>query len=233
MPYTLQGNGSTVVFDFGVEVGGIVTLNYTSTGGGALGLAFPRTNSGILQEPNTSDDAPEGLRGALYANFTEAGEGSYSVPDENMRAGFRYMVVFLLADCPTDVSIEGVSLEIGFQPTWSNLRAYQGYFFSDDELLNRIWYSGAYALQVEAMPARAVRQLSLMMDGRATDATMGHGDMTVVNGIKGDYEAWPGDMGTSVSSSFVSTGDLESTKSALQKVYNTQVCYLSLIFRCI
>ncbi|PLN81347.1 bacterial alpha-L-rhamnosidase domain protein [Aspergillus taichungensis] len=222
MPYTLQGNGSTVVFDFGVKVGGIITLNYTSTGSGALGLAFPETNSGTRQASDTSDDAPEGLRGALYAIFKEAGEGSYSVPDEDMRAGFRYMVVFLLADCSTEVSIEGVSLEIGFQPTWSNLRAYQGYFFSDDKLLNRIWYSGAYALQVNAMPARAVHQLPMMMDGKATDAKMGLDDMTVVDGIKADYEVWPGDMGTSVSSLFVSTGDLESTKNALQKVYNTQ-----------
>ncbi|PKY04195.1 bacterial alpha-L-rhamnosidase domain protein [Aspergillus campestris IBT 28561] len=222
IPYTLQGNGSAVVFDFGIEVGGVITLNYTSTSSGALGLAFPEANSWIRERSDTSDDAPGSLDRALYANFTEAGEGSYSVPDKDMRAGFRYMVVFLQADGPTDVSIDGVSLEIAFQPTWSNLRAYQGYFFSDDEMLNRVWYSGAYALQVDDMPAPAVRQSSMVTAGTVTNEPIGSDDTVFVDEIKEDYEVWPGDMGISVLSSFVSTGDLESTKSALQKVYNTQ-----------
>ncbi|PLB36600.1 putative alpha-L-rhamnosidase B [Aspergillus candidus] len=221
MPYKLEGNGSVVVFDFGIEVGGIVTLNYTSTGSGALGLAFPETNSWVRQEPDSSDDAPGSLDRALYANVTEAGEGNYSVPDKDMRAGFRYMVVFLLADGPTNVSIDGVGLEIAFQPAWSNLRAYQGYFFSDDELLNRVWYSGAYALQVNDMPAPAARPSSMVTDGTVTNETMGSDDTIAVD-EKRDYKIWPGDMGTSVLSSFVSTGNLEGTKSALQQVYNTQ-----------
>lgn len=48
-PYkaTLHGNGSIIVFDFGIEVGGTVHLDYTSTGSGALGLAFTEAKNWI------------------------------------------------------------------------------------------------------------------------------------------------------------------------------------------
>lgn len=44
----LVGNGSQVVFDFGKEVGGLVSLNYTTTGSGAIGLAFTEGKSPFL-----------------------------------------------------------------------------------------------------------------------------------------------------------------------------------------
>jgi hypothetical protein len=146
------------------------------------------------------------------------------MPDEALRGGFRYMTVFLVTDDPTKVQIEDVSLEIGFQPTWPNLRAYQGYFHSNDELLlNRIWYSGAYTLQTNSVPVDTGRQVPILHNGWANNATLGPGDIIIVDGAKRDRALWPGDMGIAVTSAFVSTGDLESVKNALQVMYNTQV----------
>ncbi|KAI9934236.1 hypothetical protein MW887_005310 [Aspergillus wentii] len=121
-----------------------------------------------------------------------------------------------------EVRIEGISLELAFQPTWSNLRAYQGYFYSDDELLNRIWYSGAYTLQTNAVPVDTGRQVPMVNEGWANNGTLGPGDTIIVDGAKRDRAVWPGDMGIAVPSSFVSTGDLESVKNALQAMYDTQ-----------
>jgi hypothetical protein len=47
----LSGNGSQLVFDLGIEVGGLVTLEYFATVPGAIGLAFTevRTGSGSGQ----------------------------------------------------------------------------------------------------------------------------------------------------------------------------------------
>ena len=42
-PAILTGNGSSLVFDFGIEVGGVVTVDYTSSGPGSLRLAFTET----------------------------------------------------------------------------------------------------------------------------------------------------------------------------------------------
>ncbi|RAL09929.1 Six-hairpin glycosidase [Aspergillus homomorphus CBS 101889] len=221
-PYKLQGNGSLVVYDFGREVGGIVTVKYTSTGSGALGLAFTEAKDYIGEWSDSSNGGFKGPDGALYGNFTEAGEHSYTMPDKYLRGGFRYLTLFLITDNSTAVHIKDVSLEIGFQPTWPNLRAYQGYFDSNDDLLNAIWYSGAYTLQTNEVPVNTGRQIPTVPRGWANNATLGPGDTIIVDGAKRDRAVWPGDMGIAVPAAFVSIGNLESVKNALQVMYNYQ-----------
>ncbi|KAJ6044466.1 uncharacterized protein N7446_002660 [Penicillium canescens] len=221
-PYkvTLQGNGSLIVFDFGIEVGGIVHLNYTSTGSGALGLAFTEAKNWIGEWSDSSNALYHD--GALYTNFSSTGKGSYDMPDKCLRGGFRYLTIFLLTDDSTIVKIDDLNLELAFQPTWSNLRAYQGYFHCSDELLNRIWYSGAYTLQTNEVPVNTGRVTKGVTSGWVNNGTMGPGDTIIVDGAKRDRAVWPGDMGIAVPSAFVSLGDLDSVKNALQIMYNTQ-----------
>jgi hypothetical protein len=144
------------------------------------------------------------------------------MPDEVMRGGFRYMTAFLTTSSGTYVNVTDVSLEISFQPTWTNLKAYQGYFHSNDELLNRIWYAGAYTLQTNAVPTNTGRWVPMLANGWANNGTLGLGDTIIVDGAKRDRAVWPGDMGIAVPSSFVSTGDLDSVKNALQVMYDYQ-----------
>ena len=221
--HILRGNGSMVVFDFGLEVGGIVSLNYTATDSGVLGLAFTEAKNWIGEWSDSSNGAFEGPDGAVYATFTEPGSSSYVMSDEELRGGFRYLSIFLMTNDATEVLVEDVGLELSFQPTWSNLRAYQGYFHSNDELLNRIWYSGAYTLQTNAVPVHTGRQSPFLTSGWANNGTLGPGDTININGAKRDRVVSPGDMGIAIPSTFVSTGDLESIKNALQVMYNTQV----------
>jgi hypothetical protein len=223
---TLSGNGSQIIFDFGIEVGGIISVNYTSTGKGALGLAFSEAKNWVGEWSDSSNGGFKYPDGALYQQITNAGEGQYVMPDESLRGGFRYMTTFLVTNESATVEIEDVSLEIAFQPTWSNLRAYTGYFHSNDELLNRIWYSGAYTLQTNAVPVNTGRQKpgTRTSSGWANNGTLGPGDTIIVDGAKRDRAVWPGDMGVAVPSTFVSIGDLDSVKNALQVMYNTQVC---------
>ncbi|KAJ9216845.1 CAZyme family GH78 [Paecilomyces variotii] len=221
---TLSGNGSQIIFDFGIEVGGIITVDYTSTTGkGALGLAFTEAKNWVGEWSDSSSGNFEHPDGALYQQITSPGKGRYVMPDKYLRGGFRYMTAFLVTnESTTVVDINDVSLEIAFQPTWANLRAYQGYFHSNDELLNRIWYSGAYTLQTNAVPVNTGRQVPFTSSGWANDGIIGPGDTIIVDGAKRDRAVWPGDMGVAVPSTFVSIGDLDSVKNALQVMYNTQ-----------
>ncbi|KAJ5130836.1 Bacterial alpha-L-rhamnosidase [Penicillium bovifimosum] len=222
-PYkaTLHGNGSLVVFDFGIEVGGIVHLDYTSTGSGAIGLAFTEAKNWIGEWSDSSSALYHD--GALYANISSAGNSTYVMPDKYLRGGFRYLTVFLITDDSASVQIDDLRLELAFKPTWANLRAYQGYFHCSDELLNRIWYSGAYTLQTNEVPVNTGRVTDGVTSGWVNNGTLGPGDTIIVDGAKRDRAVWPGDMGIAVPSAFVSLGDLESVKNALQIMYNTQV----------
>ncbi|KAF2796916.1 glycoside hydrolase family 78 protein [Melanomma pulvis-pyrius CBS 109.77] len=221
-PSTLVGNGSHLVFDFGIEIGGIVSVSYSSSGVGRLGLAFTEASTWIGEWSDASNGKFAGRDGALYVNVSGDGNGTYTMPDKSMRGGFRYMTVFLVTDSNTTVEVTDVELEISFQPTWANLRAYQGYFHCDDELLNRIWYAGAYTLQTNAVPANTGRWVPMLANGWANNGTLGPGDTIIVDGAKRDRAVWPGDMGIAVPSSFVSIGDLDSVKNALQVMYNYQ-----------
>ncbi|OOF97091.1 glycoside hydrolase family 78 protein [Aspergillus carbonarius ITEM 5010] len=221
-PFALHGNGSLVVYDFGKEVGGIVSVNFSSTGSGALGVAFTEAKNWIGEWSDSSNGGFKGPDGALYGNFTEAGSHYYVMPDKYLRGGFRYLTLFLITSGNVSAHIEDVSLEIGFQPTWSNLKAYQGYFHSDDDLLNKIWYTGAYTLQTNEVPTDTGRQIPAVAVGWANNATLGYGDTIIVDGAKRDRAVWPGDMGIAVPSAFVSLGNLESVRNALQIMYDTQ-----------
>ncbi|KAL9620125.1 MAG: hypothetical protein Q9160_005331 [Pyrenula sp. 1 TL-2023] len=225
---SLSSNGSLITYDFRTEVGGIVTASYTTSGSGAgrLGFAFTEAKNFVGYWSDASNGAFKGPDGALYTTVTAANgsSGSYTMPDEQLRGGFRYLTVFLVTNSSTSpsVTLGDISLELAFQPTWPNLRAYQGYFYSSDDLLNRIWYAGAYTLQSNAVPTNTGRQVPFLTTGWANNASLGPGDTIIVDGAKRDRAVWPGDMGVAVPSAFVSTGDLESIRNALQVMYDHQ-----------
>jgi hypothetical protein len=182
----LSGNGSQLAFDFGKEVGGLITLEYSSSGPGRIGLAFTEGKNWIGEWSDSSNGGFEGPDGALYADFDTADNGTYVMPDHKLRGGFRYLTLFLVTNSTTTVQITGIDLEIGFQPTWSNLQAYQGYFHSSDELLNRIWYSGAYTLQTNAVPVDYGRAVPFVSSGWENNGALGPGDTIIVDGAKRD-----------------------------------------------
>ncbi|KAK9792147.1 putative Alpha-L-rhamnosidase six-hairpin glycosidase domain-containing protein [Seiridium cardinale] len=218
---SLYGNGSQVVLDFGIEVGGITSLDYTIDGTGQLGLAWSEAKNYIGQQSDYSNGQaiPDGY---LAANLTSNGSGSYEVPLVKLRGGFRYLTLFLLTDSDACITISNVSVEISFQPTWPNLKAYQGYFYSSDETLNKIWYSGAYTLQTNSVPVDTGRHVPFVSSGWANDGILGNGSTIIVDGAKRDRAVWPGDMGIAVPSAFYSIGELDSVKNALQVMYDHQ-----------
>ena len=220
---SLNGNGSIVTYDFGREVGGIVYMTYTSHGIGSLGLAFTEAKNFVGEWSDSSNGKFQGPDGAIYSNFT-GGDVNYTMPDKLLRGGFRYLTVFMITN-ETDASaaIQSIICELDFMPTWPDLQAYQGYFHSSDELLDRIWYVGAYTLQSNCVPTTTGRQVPFLTNGWANNATLGPGDTIIVDGAKRDRAVWPGDMGVAVPSAFVSLGDLESVKNALQVMYDYQV----------
>ncbi|KAL2825113.1 Six-hairpin glycosidase-like protein [Aspergillus pseudoustus] len=212
-----------LVFDFGIEVGGIVTIEYSlSAANVTLGLAFTEAKDFIGRKSDNSNGGT-GADLALLATLAET-EGSYTMQDAKLRGGFRYLTVFLdSASSPNaTLDITSVSLEIAFQPTWENLRAYQGYFHSSDPVLNKIWYAGAYTLQTNSVPAGTCRVSVSSSTGWNNNANCGPGESILLDGAKRDRWVWIGDMGVAVPSASVSTGDLESTKNALLAIWDNQ-----------
>ncbi|RDW78695.1 putative alpha-L-rhamnosidase B [Aspergillus mulundensis] len=211
-----------LVFDFGIEVGGIITVDYElSAPNATLGLAFTEAKDYIGRRSDNSNGGT-GADGALTALLTSE-KGTYTMPDAKLRGGFRYLTLFLTSsNTNATLTVKDVSLELAFQPTWSNLRAYQGYFHSSNELLNKIWYAGAYTLQTNSVPRTTCRVSVSSSTGWNNNAVCGPGETVLLDGAKRDRWVWIGDMGVAVPSASVSTGDTESTKNALLAIWDNQ-----------
>ena len=226
-PAHLSGNGSQLIFDFGQEVGGIVTVSYSASGSGSLGLAF---SEAVNWTGEASDSSSGSFRtdGALYANVTTSSKARYTMPDAKMRGGFRYLTLFAVEN--NNINLLNITLEISFQPAWSNLQAYRGYFYSNDDLLNRIWWSGAYTLQTNAIPQTSGRHFPILGSGSLNDENLdlGISSSTIyVDGSKRDRTLWSGDLAIAVPNILQSTGDDAGVANALQVLYNDQVGLLT------
>lgn len=218
-PTTLGGPGSSVTYDFGQEVGGLVTLHFaaSSPAGQQLGLAFTESS----QYVGTTSDASNGgggADGAIDAAVTP--DGSWTMPQKSLRGGFRYLTLF--ADSAGPVTLDKVTLAISFAPSMSNLRAYDNYFYSSDPLLNRIWYAGAYTAQTNTIAPTTGRVWGPPASGWDNSGTVGVGDEVLVDGAKRDRTVWPGDLGVSVPTEFTSLGDMTPTRNALTTLFDHQ-----------
>ncbi len=222
-PVRLSGAGSYIVLDFGKEVGGLVSLTFagTSSDGQRVGLAFSESAQyiGIASDLSSgAADATPSTDGAIYAAVS--GASTYTMPTSTLRGGFRYLTIFLPSAGSVDLS--GVSLNFTAAPLMANPREYKNYFYSNDTLLNRIWYAGAYTVQLNTIAPTHGRVWPAPSTGWSNDATVGVGSSILVDGAKRDRTIWPGDLGIAVPTAYVSTGDLESAKNSLITLYQHQ-----------
>jgi Bacterial alpha-L-rhamnosidase 6 hairpin glycosidase domain/Carbohydrate binding module (family 6) len=203
----ISGYGSSITLDFGKEVAGIITLSAAGSSDAkqSVGLTFSESSNNI----GASSDASTGSDSAVIASIT--GAGTFTMPASSLRGGFRYFTLFL--NSTGWVDLKGVSLNFTAAPTMSNPSQYANYFYSSDELLNKLWYAGAYTVQLDSIDPT---------QGRDNSTTVGSGSTVLVDGAKRDRVVWPGDMGISVPTAYVSTGDLLSSKNSLTTLYSVQ-----------
>ena len=132
---------SSVTFDYGKNVAGIVsvTVGTSSSPHAFIGLTY--TESSLWINGQASDaTADAGLDEVLWLPVGE-GPGTYTVETYHLRGAFRYLS--LISNTTARVQVTSISTNFTAAPV-QDLRAYRGYFHSDDELLNRIWYAGKH-----------------------------------------------------------------------------------------
>ncbi|HEY3870632.1 MAG TPA: hypothetical protein VGM10_19875 [Actinocrinis sp.] len=215
----LSGSGSSVTVDFGKEVGGIVTLGFSAASGAnqSVGLAFSESDE-FVGESSDASSGGSGADGAIYASVS--GAGSYTMPSDKLRGGFRYLTLFM--NSSGWVEIDGVSLDFTSAPGTADPAAYPDYFCSNDSLLNQIWYAGAYTVQLDDISPTQGRVWPAPSSGWENDGVVGTGTEVLVDGAKRDRSVWPGDMGVSAPTEYVSTDDMTAVRNSLTTMYQNQ-----------
>jgi hypothetical protein len=233
----LRGAGSAVTYDFGQEVGGYVTLAVApgSETNQTVGLTYSElstyvssdssdgSNGGSNDEPAVQYTAPPGGTVATATDVPVAGAGPAAAADprSQLRGGFRYLTIVNTGGGTVELAEATVALT--FAPNAADLSAYPNYFWCDDDLLTRIWYAGAYTVQTNIVATDQGRVWGPPDLGWDNSAAVGDTGTTVlVDGAKRDRTVWPGDLGISVLTDYVSLGDLPTVRNSLQTLFDHQ-----------
>lgn len=137
---------SAVTYDFGINIAGLVTLQIGDVDDDQfIGLTYTESSLWIS---NISSDATQdaGMDEPYWFSPEEA--GNYTTDKQHERGGFRYLT--LVHNTTGSIAVESVSVYYTAMPHYEDdkIAEYTGYFHCDDELLNRIWYAGAYTNQL-------------------------------------------------------------------------------------
>ncbi|KAF1977409.1 alpha-L-rhamnosidase [Bimuria novae-zelandiae CBS 107.79] len=217
--------GSQISLDFGVEVGGWISLNANSDSHetSQLSLAFAESPSFVREiSDDTGSIASQDYDRALNVSLPH-GYSWYRVPEERFRGGFR----FLTLNARDEVTVTNVTCKIGFATETKDLRDYAGYFYTSDrdhQLLNRAWYAGAYTVQTNIAPQNTGRFLPQVKNGWAYNSSIGVAGPLLVDGAKRDRAVWPGDLGIQGTTAFLALGNdgLVAYKNALETLFYYQ-----------
>jgi alpha-L-rhamnosidase len=172
---TATGKGSpTLVVDLGKLTGGRVQISVTSNSGTTLRLAY----SEALRFLTPEGDINHGSQGrnddpSNRWDILPDAPGEYTLP--GIRGSQRYILI--RTEDPGTVQID--YLRIAVNHLRPRQRHYVGHFLSSDHLLNRIWYAGAYTLNLDTYgdPLRGGRQA--VTDGAKHDRLVWLGDVPI------------------------------------------------------
>lgn len=142
---SFQGNGSYVTLDFGRNVAGRVAFQIDAVTGSSNSIGFTFSESSMYISAQFCDAVTDGAFDLpQWFNYTTPGH--YEAGHEFQRGAFRYLTI--VHNSIGTISISNVTVLWTASPEMIDPAAYTGYFHSDNEKLNRVWYAGAYTNQI-------------------------------------------------------------------------------------
>ncbi|TEY51939.1 hypothetical protein BOTCAL_0262g00090 [Botryotinia calthae] len=223
------GPSSAITYDYKKNIAGIVSFNVGAIDGVGdqfIGIGF--TESSLWISDKACDGtADSGLDTILWYPVTSG--GFYKAETKHLRGGFRYLNVYHNTTGSVEVSNLTIHYTAVPHKAEDELRAYTGYFHSNDDLVNRVWYAGAYTNDMCTIdPTTGDSLVYLGLIGGETvvteplewwnNYTIANGTSVLTDGAKRDRLVWPGDIAISGPSVFVSTNDMITIKNSLDSL---------------
>lgn len=220
------GQNSSVTVDFGRNIAGRVSLSAPDSGDPNAAIWLTFSESSMWISSYGCDSISDDNRDAPIPLSVGGGSGTYTVERQYARGGFRYLT--LINNGAADIQLSDLSVLFTAAPT-QGLQAYTGYFHSNDELLNRIWYAGAYTNQlcdIDPHHGNALVNVNqpapLPLQPWYYNYTITNGTSCLVDGAKRDTLVWPGDLFISGPSVAYSTYALDAIKNSVESLFLLQ-----------
>ncbi|KAK3676338.1 hypothetical protein LTR78_003612 [Recurvomyces mirabilis] len=232
---TENGNGNTalagrsaVTYDYGKNIGGLVSFTVSSVNGTGNYIGISFSESSFWISPDGSDATQNvGIDETLW--YLVNATGDYTLDNDHQRGGFRYLNVN--HNSSGSVALSSITTNFTAMPHYADdaMRDYTGYFHCNDEILNRVWYAAAYTDQLCTIPSTSGNSL-VDLEANNTNATtywwsnstLTNGSQALVDGAKRDKLIWPGDFSISLPGVFLSTNDQSTLKLSVAQLLSEQ-----------
>ena len=185
-----DGSDPSFVLDFGHVVSGIVRVTAASPDGAEMRVAMSESLQYLGRESDISFGDQRTYGWGLTP--TEATNATGQVT-------FRYLLVFLSNNGRAEIA----DLHLEFTPFLGTPDTYAGCFESSDDELNRIWYAGAYTLELVSVRDRNDRPL-------------------VYDGAKRDRDIWIGDLAVEGRIEYLTHNQSEGVRTSLKRMADRQ-----------
>ncbi|HEY4457044.1 MAG TPA: alpha-L-rhamnosidase C-terminal domain-containing protein [Pseudonocardiaceae bacterium] len=234
-----------LILDFGKEVGGEVAMHVltTSTPAPQLHACFSESIADMALTPTQNNGEAAYAPGCDTANIWNGYPGTpytwdsdshtlaipgqlpATVTDTQPRGGFRYLTIFL--DGPGSVTLNDVSLNFQAAPLQANPAAYQGWFLSSSNALNKLWYAGAYTVQMDTWMSDTAKSWPYATgEADHSDAQVPGADPNqevILDGAKRDRVVWQGDLSVEAPVTYLSTDDIGAVNNSLTSLAGQQL----------
>ncbi len=170
---------ASLVLDYGKEVEGKAFFDVSAGAGSILQTTYTETLKNMGNDGALSVALFQSGNSSRNDTFVTAGKGVITA--SMIQGGQRYELVELKT--PGTVSLSGAGFDFTAPRETPNLM--RGHFYSSSVLLNRIWYAGAYTLNLNQMTPgtpvadEGVNQDYLILDGAKRDRAVWSGDHMV------------------------------------------------------
>jgi len=200
------------IFGFGKDIGGQVSFHVSAVSRPVtVGLAFSESSEYMT----SASDFSGGSSGVwTETHYLTIKPGQTSVIDPVIRGGFRYLMVFL--DTPGSLRISRLHVDYTPDPGVTSLRNYPGAFLSSAALLNRLWYAGAYTVQMDTINPATGRPYPATPGPSANNATIASGSTAIVDGAKRDRLDWAGDQSVEDPVAYLSAGQALAARNSFE-----------------
>lgn len=207
---------SSITIDFGFNTCGLISMELAASSDATLYASF--TESKLFIDKNTSDRS---MDFAIEDGLLEipVKEGVYTLPDARQRGAFRYLTLWSTGEA----TFSNLLVYMNCMPSLNELSDYSGYFLSNDEFANKIWYAGAYTVQLLTIPLTTGRRNDAVMKNRTwtNDVRSGFGEEVLTDGAKRDRSVWSGDRVVSVPTEFLAFNS-EATLTGMEWIMSEQ-----------
>ncbi|KAG9118925.1 hypothetical protein FRC07_006305, partial [Ceratobasidium sp. 392] len=224
LPLTaLHGSSASITLDFGKNIAGIPTITFGegSDPGEVFGMAFAESKQFISR---TSDRAMDFFvdDGALFHTIKPSGVEEWTPQYRHMRGAFRYMTLFMNTTGTVTIA-QGTSTPKDDDAINATVNRF---FYSSDDFLNKIWYAGAYTIQLSTIPPSTGRGHDHFMDryGYDNSAPAGYGRAVLTDGARRDRTVWAGDRAISTTAQHYTLNDAYSSQTGIEWLFAQQDC---------